>query len=113
MMSMNRQLMILITCLLVSVAVFADDGLPIVEVKADRTILYPQRMKLNGEETLMDVLQMVPDLLMAGYEDVISDYNLRIDNVPVNGDERLILTQMKARDIDKIQVCNNKRVMAL
>ena len=110
MMSMNRQLMILITCLLVSVAVFADDGLPIVEVKADRTILYPQRMKLNGEETLMDVLQMVPDLLMAGYEDVISDYNLRIDNVPVNGDERLILTQMKARDIDKIQVCNNTGV---
>ena len=110
MMSMNRQLMILITCLLLSVAVFADDGLPIVEVKADRTILYPQRMKLNGEETLMDVLQMVPDLLMAGYEDVISDYNLRIDNVPVNGDERLILTQMKAKDIDKIQVCNNTGV---
>ena len=110
MMSMNRQLMILITCLLLSVAVFADDGLPIVEVKADRTILYPQRMELNGEETLMDVLQMVPDLLMAGYEDVISDYNLRIDNVPVNGDERLILTQMKAKDIDKIQVCNNTGV---
>ena len=109
-MSKNRQLMILTTCLLVSVAVYADDGLPIVEVKADRTILYPQRMKLNGEETLMDVLQMVPDLLMAGYEDVISDYNLRIDNVPVNGDERLILTQMKARDIDKIQVCNNTGV---
>ena len=102
--------MILITCLLLSVAVFADDGLPIVEVKADRTIIYPQRMELNGEETLMDVLQMVPDLLMAGYEDVISDYNLRIDNVPVNGDERLILTQMKAKDIDKIQVCNNTGV---
>ena len=67
-------------------------------------------MELNGEETLMDVLQMVPDLLMAGYEDVISDYNLRIDNVPVNGDERLILTQMKAKDIDKIQVCNNTGV---
>ena len=33
MMSMNRQLMILITCLLVSVAVYADDGLPIVEVR--------------------------------------------------------------------------------
>ena len=109
-MSKNRQLMILITCLLLSVAVYADDGLPIVEVKADRTIIYPQRMELNGEETLMDVLQMVPDLLMAGYEDVISDYNLRIDNVPVNGDERLILTQMKAKDIDKIQVCNNTGV---
>ncbi len=51
--------MILITCLLVSVAVYADDGLPIVEVKADRTIIYPQRMELNGEETLMDVWRVM------------------------------------------------------
>ena len=57
---MNRQLMILITCLLVSVAVYADDGLPIVEVKADRTIIYPQRMELNGEETLMDLRLQPP-----------------------------------------------------
>ena len=33
MMSKNRQLMILMTCLILSVAVFADDGLPIVEVR--------------------------------------------------------------------------------
>ena len=73
-------------------------------------MIYPQRMELTGEETLMDVLQMVPDLMIAGYEDIISNYNLRIDNCPMNGDTRLILSQMKAKDIAKIQVCDNTGV---
>ncbi len=89
---------------------FAESDLPIIEMKADRTMIYPQRMELTGEESLMDVLQMVPELMIAGYEDVISSYNLRIDNCPMNGDTRLILSQMKAKDIAKIQVCDNTGV---
>ena len=58
----------------------ADDSLPVVEIRADRTVIYPQRMELTGEETLMDVLQMVPDLLITDYEEIITFYNLRIDN---------------------------------
>ena len=98
------------TLLLCSAFVFADDRLPIVEMQADRTMIYPQRMAQTGEESLMDVLQMVPDLMIAGYEDLISNYNLRIDNCPMNGDTRLILSQMKAKDIAKIQVCDNTGV---
>ena len=93
-----------------SVSVFAESELPIIEMKADRTMICPQRMELTGEESLMDILQMVPDLMIAGYEDVISNYNLRIDNCPMNGDTRLILSQMKAKDIAKIQVCDNTGV---
>jgi hypothetical protein len=89
---------------------FAESSLPIIEIKADRTMIYPQRMELTGEESLMDILLMVPDLMIAGYEDVISNYNLRIDNCPMNGDARLILSQMKAKDIAKIQVCDNTGV---
>lgn len=88
----------------------AQDSLPIIEVKADRTMIYPQRMELSGEESLMDILQMMPDLMIKGYENVIDDYNLRIDNVPINGDTRLNLSQMKAKDIAKIQVCTNTGV---
>ena len=73
-------------------------------------MIYPQRMELSGEETLMDILQMAPDLMIAGYEDLISNYNLRIDNCPMNGDTRLILSQMKAKDIAKIHVCDNTGV---
>ena len=93
-----------------SVSTFAQDSLPTVEKKADRTIIYPQRMELTDEETLMDVLQMMPELMIGGYEDVISSYDLRIDNCPMNGDTRLILSQMKAKDIAKIQVCDNTGV---
>ncbi len=67
-------------------------------------------MELTDEETLMDVLQMMPELMIGGYEDVISSYDLRIDNCPMNGDTRLILSQMKAKDIAKIQVCDNTGV---
>lgn len=94
---------------LLPMVAWADD-MPVMEVKTDRTMISPQRMELKGEESLMDVLQMVPDLMIAGYEDLISGYNLRIDNCPMNGDVRLILSQMKARDIAKIQVCDNTGV---
>ena len=107
---MYRHIFILISFLLLSVSVRADDNLPIIEIKADRTTIYPQRMELTGEETLMDILQLVPDLMISGYEDVLSNYNLRIDNCPMNGDTRLILSQMKAKDIAKIQVCDNTGV---
>ena len=73
-------------------------------------MIYPQRIELTGEVSLMDILQMMPDLMIAGYEDVISNYNLRIDNCPMNGDAKLILSQMKAKDIAKIQVCDNTGV---
>ena len=107
---MNRHLFISIILLCLSACALADDDLPAVEMKADRTMIYPQRMELTGEETLMDVLLMVPDLMIANYEDVIAGYNLRIDNGPVNGDTRLVLSQMKAKDIAKIQVCTNTGV---
>ena len=107
---MNRYLVLLMALWLLAASVQADDSLPIIEVGPDRTVIYPQRMDLTGEESLMDVLQMMPDLMVAGYEDVIDSYNLRIDNTPMNGDMRLILTQMKAKDIAKIQVCDNTGV---
>lgn len=107
---MYRSMIILMACWLAVASVCADDSLPIIEVKADRTMIYPQRMDLNGEESLMDVLQMMPELMIRGYEDVLDACNLRIDNAPVNGDTRLILTQMKAKDIAKIQVCTNTGV---
>ena len=107
---MHRRFLFLISLLLISVPMCAESDLPIIEMRADRTMIYPQRLELAGEETFMDILQMVPDLMIAGYEDLISNYNLRIDNCPVNGDNRLILSQMKAKDINRIQVCDNTGV---
>ena len=105
-----KPFLLCISLLLLSLPAAADDSQPVVEMRADRTIIYPQRMLLTGEETLMDILQMVPELMIGGYEDVLGSYTLRIDNCPVNGDDRLIIRQMKAKDIAMIQVCDNTGV---
>lgn len=107
---MRHGVLTAICLLLLHLTAFAEGDEPVIEIKADRTYIYPQRMDLTGEESLMDVLQMVPDLMIAGYEDVIANYNLRLDNCPMNGDNRLILSQMKAKDIARIQVCDNTGV---
>lgn len=107
---MLRPIVILLACCCIATSILANDSVPVIEVKADRTTIYPQRMDLTGEESLMDILQMMPDLMIRGYEDLIEGYNLRMDNCPINGDLRLLLTQTKAKDIAKIQVCNNTGV---
>lgn len=107
---MLRYIGIFISLLLSAVMAYPADGLPVIEMRADRTVIYPERMELEGEETLMDILQMMPTLMIAGYEDVITNYNLRIGNCPINADTRLILSQMKAKDIARIQVCDNTGV---
>lgn len=107
---MIKHIAILFSLLLMSITTSAQESLPIIEIKADRTMIYPQRMELTGQESLMDMLQMMPDLMIAGYEELINSYSLRIDNVAVSSDKRLILSQMKAKDIERIQVCDNTGV---
>jgi hypothetical protein len=46
----------------VACAAAPDNEQPVVEMRGDRTLIYPQRMELSGEETLMDILDMYPDL---------------------------------------------------
>lgn len=83
---------------------------PAIEMLGDRTIIYPDRFDLHGDETLMDILQLVPDLLIGGYDNLLGSYQLRLDNVAISADSRLIMTQIMAKDIQKIQVCDNSGV---
>lgn len=100
----------------VSAPVWAGSEAPAIEIRGDRTIIYPQRLELSGEETLLDILEMYPDLMSAGFDDLLGGddhfdaYQLRLDNVAMSGNTRLLLTQIKARLISKIQVCDNAGV---
>lgn len=115
---MNMKAFILSSFLLMasSISMMAEEIQPMIEMRADRTFIYPQRMELSGEETLMDILEMYPDLLMAGFDDLLKGgspfdgWQLRMDNVTINGDIRLMLTQIKARLISRIQICDNAGV---
>lgn len=90
--------------------VHAQNSEPPVEIWADRTVIFPQRMALHGDETLMDILQLYPEMLVPGYGDVLSGYQLRMDNVPMLGDMRTLLTQLKAKDIELVMVVDNPGV---
>ena len=70
---MNMKAFILSSFLLMvsSISMMAEEIQPMIEMRADRTFIYPQRMELSGEETLMDILEMYPDLLMAGFDDLL------------------------------------------
>lgn len=82
----------------------------VIDMRADRVFIYPTRMELDGEETLLDILMMYPDLMQSGWDDMIGSYNLRIDNCPINGDTRILLSQIKAKYISRIQICDNTGV---
>ena len=83
---------------------------PVIEMRADRVLIYPQRMALTGEETLLDLLLMFPDQMQSGFDKMIDAYSLRLDNVALNGNTRLLCTQLKAKDISKVQICDNTGV---
>lgn len=95
---------------------WANDDKHAIEIRADRTIIYPQRLELHGEETLLDILEIYPDLMVAGFDDLLNGedhfdgYQLRMDNVVLSGDTRLLLTQIKADLISKVQICDNAGV---
>ena len=80
------------------------------EMRADRTLIYPHRLELKGDETLGDILAIYPDLMQNGFDDMLSGYNVRIDNVAINGDMRIVCRQLKAKQISKIQICDNTAV---
>ena len=87
-----------------------EEVLPIVEMRPGRVVIYPQRMELNGEETLFDMLQLYPDLLTNAYDNWLANYELRIDNGPYGGDARVLLNEMKASRIKMIQISDNPGV---
>lgn len=80
------------------------------DMRADRTLIYPQRLELQGDETLGDILAIYPDLMQNGFDEMLSGYNVRIDNVAINGDMRIVCRQLKASQISKIQICDNTGV---
>lgn len=92
------------------VSCFAQGEKAAIEIRADRILIYPQRLELTGEETLLDVLMMFPDLMQKGFDDMVGSYNLRLDNVAMNGNPRLLCSQLKANLVSKVQICDNTGV---
>ena len=100
---------ILLIALVAVGKVQAEDEPPVV-LSGDRTFIYIDRLPLQGDETLMDVLQMHPELLIAGFENALDHYQLRMENTVIYSNIRQYLTSTPAKDFIRIQICENPGV---
>ena len=120
---MNRLAILMLSALTVCCApqVFAQDetaaeyGLkgeePVIEHRADRVLIFPQRMALDDNTTVMDLLQMFPEALSRNYENLDDRYVVRVENFNYEANIRIFLSTLRAKYVEKIQICDNPDVM--
>ncbi len=84
---------------------------PVIEHRADRVVIFPQRMALDENTSVMDLLMMFPESLRRTYEDLDDKYVVRVENLNHECDVRVFLTTLKAKYVEKIQICDNPDVM--
>ena len=84
---------------------------PVIEHRPDRVIIFPQRMALDETTSVMDLLMMFPEALNRNFQDIDEKYVVRVENFNYEADQRVFLTTLKAKYVQKIQVCDNPDVM--
>lgn len=88
----------------------------VIEQSADRYIINVDQMDLNGEERLLDILMMLPDVMTVDgkqpingglHETLFGQYAVRVDNMNIQIDPEVFVQNTKAREIKCIKVCVN------
>lgn len=91
----------------------------VIEHAADRIIINVDQMDLNGDETLLDVIMMMPDVMSVDGRQLISggmqkrmfgQYAVRVDNLDIDVSPEMFLKNTKAREIQKIKMVINPGV---
>lgn len=100
-------LCMLCMCTLSAHAADADE---ILEYRGDRYVIHVNKMHLDSEMTLLDVLNTCPEFLSVNGKSIDQDYILRIDNIGIFVDPVSFLANAKACEIDRIQICGNTSV---
>ena len=80
----------------------ADDD--IIEFLGDRYVIHVDKMNPDSEMTLLDVLNTCPEYLSIHGKKIDQVYTLRIDNIDLYVDGETFLANVKAREIDYIQI---------
>lgn len=91
--------------------VFAqEEQKPAVVFMGDRTIIYVDRLALQGDETIMDVLQIYPEVFVKGFDNLLENYQLRMDNTFISCDVRQYLSTTPVRNVRTIQIVETPSV---
>ena len=82
----------------------------IIEFQGDRYVIHVDRMNPDSEMTLLDVLNTCPEFLSIHGKKIDQVYTLRTDNVDLTIDPETFLANVKACEIESIQICSNSSV---
>ena len=116
--SITKKILLLISLAMVSTT-YQTQAAPIEHI-GDRYIMHLPEMELTGEESLLDVLMMCPEVISIDGNNIIGGdpfanlygkFVIRIDNQEYGLDYATFLHHFKAREIETIQVCQNAEVM--
>ena len=92
------------------VTTYAADDDEIIEFQGDRYVIHVDRMNPDSEMTLMDVLNTCPEFMSINGKKIDQDYKLRTNNIDLVVDAESFLSNVKACEIDHIQICSNTSV---
>lgn len=81
-----------------------------VEIDVDKKIIRPQVLGLSAGNTLQEILLLIPELLDRGNEDLLSRYTLQLDDIGVGQSKDVVLTTLRAGEIDYIEIMHSPTV---
>ena len=105
-----RACILLLALSMSGVTAHAADDEEIVEFQGDRYVIHVDRMHPDSEMTLLDVLNTCPEFLSINGKKIDLNYKLRVDNIDLVVDKETFLANVKACEIDRIQICSNTSV---
>lgn len=107
---------LLIIALAMASTTYQTQAAPIEHI-GDRYIMHVPEMELTGEESLLDVLMMCPEVISLDGNNIIGGdpfanlygkFVIRIDNQEYGLDYATFLHHFKAREIETIKVCERR-----
>ena len=101
---------ILLVLSMIGMPADAADNDEIIEFQGDRYVIHVDKMNPDSEMTLLDVLNTCPEFLSLNGKKIDLNYKLRTDNIDLVVDPESFLANVKACEIDHIQICSNTSV---
>lgn len=89
--------------LLGNLTISADD---IIQHRGDRYVIDVEALNPDSEMTLLDVLHLCPELISYDGKNITNDYKLRINNTHLPIDLETVLENIKASELQYVQICN-------